>query len=260
MKTISTLLACGIISVACLPSSRAQILINETFDSYADTAAMNANWTRVQGAGNVATLDTLLGNPGQSGRHDGTAAATGWTGSSISVTPTDSAPLRLTADLWYSGASNQRNTVGLRNGASPLFEVGFYNDGALSATGLAVRVLNFAGNNNWVELKSYGDLGTGGGTEQWIRVEATFTGTALALTYDLGANGSVDGSFNSSGAGYANPFNSLRFGGPSALTSATGGFNVDNIKLEVIPEPSTLALTAFGALSLGMLARCRRRE
>lgn len=258
MKNYSSLIVCGMAAAFCLSSSRAQILVNETFDSYADSAAMHANWGLVQGSGSVATLDNTLGNLGQSGHHDGTAAATGWIGSLLSVTPSDSAPLRLTADLWYTGASNQRNSVGLRNGANPLFEIGFYNDGSLSATGLAVRVLNFAGNNNWVGLVGYGDLGTGPGTEQWIRVQATFTSSTLALTYDLGADGSIDGIFNSSGAAIANPFNSLRFGGPSALTSATGGFNVDNIKLEIIPEPSSLALTALSAVGLLLAARRRR--
>lgn len=223
----------------------ATVYVNETFESYADTAALSANWSAPTGL----SLNSGGGHPGNAGQHDGSASAHIWTGPAFSVTPTDEAPLVLSADIWYSGAAAQRNTVGLRNGANPLFEMGFYNDAA--ANGLGVRVLSFAGSPNWVGLVPYTTLGTGEDAAQWIRLEATFTSTQATITYDLGADGTVDGTYNAPGGAFsANPFIDLRFGGPSGLSSAGGGFLVDNIYLRSVPEPASLAFLALGAAGL----------
>ncbi len=235
--------------LACLPTFAATVYVNETFD-YADTAALSVNW----GSPTGLSLDSA-----SAGAHDGAASAHTWTGSSFSIAPTDDEPLVLTADLWYTGTAGQRNTVGLRNGANPLFEMGFYNDGTVGANGLATRVLSFAGSPGWVGLASYTDLGTGEDASQWIRLEATFTSTQLTLTWDFGANGSVDGTYSAPGGAFSEgaSFTDLRFGGPSALSSAGGGFLVDNIVLQTVPvpEPASLAFAAIGAA----LAFRRRR-
>jgi len=231
----------------------AAVIINDTFD-YADLPALQAAW----GSNAGLSLDLTAGNGAPSAAHSGDATVHIST-TAFSLIPTNAEPIRLTADLWYSGTSNQRNTVGLRNGANPLFEVGFYNSGGV---GLSVRILNFSGNENWVTLLPYTageldpQLGVGPASAQWIRVEATISGTSTTVTYDLGANGSVDGSFTSTGPASANPFTDLRFGGPSGLSSAGGGFMVDNIRLETIPEPATAAFAALGLL--GILRRRRR--
>src|SRR5690606_40628691 len=112
------------------------------------------------------SLDTEKGNAAPAGAHDGSASAHIWTGSTFSITPTDAAPLVLSGDLWYSGANNQRNSLGLRTGANPLFEIGFYNQGG--ANGLSVRLLGIGGGiGSGVERVSYTSLGAETDNAQW---------------------------------------------------------------------------------------------
>lgn len=233
-------------------SGQAQVLLHETFD-YPDTTAMLANWSGA-GSGLGGSLNTTDGLGAPSGAHDGTGSVHVWSGSAFSITPTDASPLVLSGDLWFSGNGGQRNTIGLRTGANPLFEFGFYNQAA--ANGLSARILNFAGNPNWVQLASYTDLGAG--QPQWIRFEATFTATALDLKWDLAADGTWDGAYSSSGATPTGAFSDLRFGGPSGVSSSGGGFLVDNIKLEVVPEPAAATLLGLGLSSLIAWRRSRR--
>ncbi|MEZ6083488.1 MAG: PEP-CTERM sorting domain-containing protein [Phycisphaerae bacterium] len=117
-----------------------------------------------------------------------------------------------------------------------------------------VRVLNMYGGDNWVPI-SAGLKDSSGQLAGWNRYQAIFTESSLTVTIDLGADGSIDGTFVSAGAPSATPFIDLRFGGPSNLSSAGGGASFDNISLEVIPEPATLSL-----LALGGIAALRRRR
>lgn len=226
----------------------AAIVVSEDFDSYADTAAMQANW----GAGGLGTLDSALGNGGSSAAHPG-GTVNSW-GTAFSVMPTATEHVVLTADIFNDGTStNKRMSVGLRNGANPLFEMGYYNG---TVEHYHVRVLGMYGSENWVPL-SPGLLASAGNNAGWNRFQATFTDTELTVTLDLGADGSIDGTFISAGAPSANPFVDLRFGGPSNLSSGGGGANFDNIVLQTVavPEPSCLA-----GLALGCVAFARRRR
>lgn len=216
-------------------SASAEILISEDFENGI------GNWNLGPGQ----SLDSSLGNPGNSGAHDGTASFASWAGDSFSVTPTDDKPLRFAADIYYTGSGNQRNSLTLHAGGS-WFEMGFYN----SPAGLAVRMYNFLGAENWVSLLPYYDGTTNihlGLSPRWLQAEAIFYGTSMS--YEVREmNGTLIATFESNGT-YKSPFNDVRFGGPSGLASAGGGFNVDNIQLEVIPEPSTYA-AIFGGLAL----------
>lgn len=225
-------------------TASAQVLVNEDFESYADTTAMQANWD----GGGVGVLVNTNGNPGQSAYHPG-GTVNSWVGSAISVTPTATQNIVLTADIYDDGTSaNERLTVGLRNGANPLFEMGHYNG---TSEHYHVRVLSFAGNDGWVPI-SAGLKTSSGQPAGWNRYQATFSLTGLTVTLDLGADGSIDGTFTSLGSPSANAFTDLRFGGPSNLSSAGGPAWFDNILLEVItvPEPTTLGLGALGIMAL----------
>lgn len=236
-------------------SSQAQVLVNETFD-YSDDAALLAKWSSPTGL----FLETAAGLGAPAGGHSGAASAHTWIGSSFSVTPTDASPLLLSGDIWYSGTTGQRNTIGFRTGADPLFEMGFYN--AAGANGLSVRLLGLGGvGGSWLELVPYTALGTGSEAGQWIHLEALFTSKSVAVSWDLGATGIFDGTQIWTGTTDAKAFSDLRFGGPSGVGSGAGanlGFLVDNIKLEVVPEPATAALLGLGLSGLLAWRRSRR--
>ena len=240
------LLALGI-AIAIAQPVMATVIVSEDFEGYADTTAMQANW----GNAGLGTLDNGFGNPGQSASHPG-GAVNIWQGSAFSLVPASGAAVVLTADIYDDGLSaNERMTVGLRNGATPLFEMGHYNG---TSEHYHVRVLNMYGGDNWVPI-SAGLKDSSGQPAGWNRYQAIFTESSLTVTIDLGADGSIDGTFVSAGAPSDTPFIDLRFGGPSNLSSAGGGASFDNISLEVIPEPATLSL-----LALGGIAALRRRR
>ena len=228
--------------------SKAQVIVNETFESYANTPAMQANW----GSSGAGQLVSTNGNTGNSGYHPGGAVNT-WIGSSFSLTPDASINIRLRADIFDDGGGLDRNTIGLRNGANPLFEMGHYNSFASHYT---VRLLSlYGGTGAWTAFPTVTRQ-----TNAWHRYEAFFTLTNVTLTLDLGADGSIDSTLEFVGAPSANPFVDLRFGGPSGVSSA-GPIWVDNILLETVPvpEPSTVALGCIGGLSLLVMAWRRRR-
>lgn len=220
--------------------------VNETFESYATTAQMEANWSPA-GLGELVTTN---GNPGNSAWHPGGAVDI-WIGSTFSLTPSASQPIILTADIYDTTVgSAQRDTVGLRNGANPLFEMGHYNT---VSSQYAVRLLSMYGQGGaWSFFP--GVVRTAG----WNRYQATFTGTSATITLDLGADGTIDSTLNFSGAVPANPFIDLRFGGPSAVTSAAAAW-FDNISLVQIPEPSAAVLCLVGGLTLAAGFVTRRR-
>lgn len=228
-------------------AANAQIVVNEDFESYVDTAAMQANW----GAAGLGTLVSTNGNPGQSAAHPG-GAVNSWIGSAISVTPTATEFIRLTADIYDDGTSaNKRTTVGLRGGPFPLFEMGMYN----SPSHYAVRINSFAGGENWMAFPDQGGF-ENSPVAGWHRFSVEIFDTQTVVNLDLFADGSVDSSYTSVGA-VSGAFTDLRFGGPSNLSSAGGGAFFDNILMEVlnVPEPSAFALGGLGLLAIAARRR-----
>jgi hypothetical protein len=243
MKKLTLLVS--VTSFAVAVSAPGQIIVNETFESYADTAAMEAVWGPTTGLGELVTTN---GNTGNSAWHPGGAVNQVTT---FSVLPSATMNLVLTADIYDSNVGlAQRNTVGLRNGANPLFEMGHYNT---ASTQYAVRLLSMYGQGGaWTFFPGVSR------TAGWNRFQATMTATDITITLDIGADGTIDSTLNFVGALPANPFVDLRFGGPSAVTSVAPAW-FDNIKLELvtIPEPSTWLLGLLGGL--GTLWAVRRR-
>ena len=229
-------------------SSHAQILVDEDF------SGGFGNWS----AGN-GTLDSEFGNPAGSVQHPG-GAVSEWTASSLSVNPMD-APFVLTADIYDSGAAGT-NTVGFRTDATPLFEMGHYEHDHTATGGgndnYKVRIVNFANNDNWI-LLSGGTIESGEGPVGWNRWQATFDSEGVTVTLDIGITGTIDYSYTSVGS-TPGPFTSLRIGGASDILTANSSVHYDNIRLEIIPEPSTYA-AIFGFLALaGALARRRLKS
>jgi hypothetical protein len=244
--------SCLVVALAQCAVAQTTVILNETFN-YADLAALQAKWGATAGLG----LDLVGGNPSPSATHDGSATIHSWVGNgTFSITPTDLNPIVLTADIWDSGAGNQRNTIGLRTGANPLFEMGMYNsfNDPAAGSGEGVRLVSLAGSQNWHQMGPY--------TTGWSRWEATFTTYSATVRVDTGADGSWDLTWTSTGTTPIGAFSDLRFGGPSGVASAGGGFAVDNILLEIttVPEPSVLALSLLGGFGLTAGVILRRRK
>src|SRR5688572_17026718 len=94
----------------------ALVIFSDHFD-YANDTALQAAWS-----GTGITLDLTNGLAAPSAIHNGSAAVHQPIGLTFNLTPTDAIPVVLRADIFNTGAGNQRNSVGLRTGANPLFE------------------------------------------------------------------------------------------------------------------------------------------
>ena len=261
MNTNQRAFLASVTLLALAGSASAQVIVSEQF-SYATQAELDANWSRPAGNNNVLTLD-----PGT-----GTASIPGtgsnpniWSGSTFSLTPSDASPIRLTADISAPGNAGTVGTIGLRQsgGINPLFEMGLYRSfdnvqtgpdtTAIGAgTGIGVRTINVGTDLNaqdWVKMGDYYN-----GT---ARFEATFTATGVRTRIDVGIDGVWEFDYTENGTAQTAAFSDLRVHSPVASTAGAGGIIVDNIRLEVIPEPSTYALFALGAAGL---AFARRRK
>jgi PEP-CTERM motif-containing protein len=235
--------------MAMATSAQAAVVFADNFDGYADTTAMQAVW----GASGLGTLDNALGNPSQSMAHPGGT-------DNIVTVPVQQAtaanPLVYTVDIYDDGtAANKRITAGLRfSGVANLLEMGMYN----SPSHYAVRAV--LPGPSWVAFSSITD---DGGTPianapvvGWNRFKVVLDGTTATFTLDLGSTGIINATEVLAAAWNPAGVDSIRLGGPSSLSSAGGGANFDNVSLEVIPEPATLALMGLGGLT--MLSRKRR--
>lgn len=243
-------------------AAHAQTIVNEDFESYADTAALGGVWTLGDG-----TLDTTEGNPGNSLNHPGTGGSfTGANTNSIGfapVYPVAGEVLTFKADIFDDGASNnERNTAGLRTAAGAnIIEMGHYN----SPSHYAIRTVLFGAGSgaSYVAFDNIvDDSGAPVDAETpvagWHRYIAEITEAAITFSLDLNSDGNVNSTIvvNATQNG-SNAFDIIRLGGPSDLGSSFGGVKFDNVSLAltVVPEPASLVL--LGAGSLAMLRRRR---
>lgn len=261
MKKILVLLG-GQAVIACVTTASAQVIVNEQFN-YPDTAAMSANW---QLGTAPLSLDTGFGNPLPSAFHPGTSTSPNiWIGSTFSLIPTDVNPVRLTADIYSDGNAQSANTVGLRQGGgfNPLFEMGMYRffdnvqtgpntTGILSPNqdGIGVRTILIGEDLNGQDWVKMGENYVG-----WARWEATFTELSVVTRVDLGVDGSWDFSYTETGTTPTAAFSQLRIHSPAV--GSGGGFRVDNVLLESVPEPTSVALWLLGLLGVSYTMRCR---
>lgn len=261
MKMRNLFAAAAAIACASQVAFATTILVNESFDTYADTAAMKLVWG---GAGNLGTLDTTLSySPNNSAAHPGGAVNIYQPGIG-SATPTAALDMVLSAKIYDNAlVANDRVTVGLRTGAAPLFEMGRYNDWtplpALPVHTYGIRGLSLG--NGITPSPGWKPFLIGGNpiapTVGWHSYEATFSiATGLTVTLDLTSDGTIDSTlqFTGDGATAFGNFTELRFGGPSGLSSTGGGANFDDIRLALVPEPTSLVLAGL----LGAVVGCMR--
>ncbi len=245
MKLKNFLASLALVSGALLSSAQATIIISDDFESYADTAAMQAVW----GASGVGTLDTAAGNPGQSYRNNGgnqnqqTIAG---------LVPTAANPIVFSVDIFDDGTSaNKRMTAGLRNsGTANLLEMGMFN----APAHYAVRAV--LPGPSWVAFSGMvDDLGNpmaNAPVVGWHTYKLILDGSNATFTLDLNGDGNINATqvipvaFN---GGF--PINTVRLG--LGLSSAGGGANFDNVRLAVVPEPASMALIGLAGIALGCI-------
>jgi hypothetical protein len=261
MKCTSIVATLFLLVAALTPVHAAIIpIVNETFDTYADTAAMKAVWG---GTGNLGTLDTTLSySPNNSAAHPGGTVNIYQPGIGT-VTPTATKDLVLSAKIYDNAlVANDRITVGLRTGANPLFEMGRYNDWTpLPASPVhtyGIRAVSLG--NGITPSPGWRPFLIGGNpipaNQGWHSYEATFSiASGLTVTLDLDSDGTIDSTLQFAGNGTSQfgNFTDLRFGGPSNLSSAGGGANFDDIRLALVPEPASMMMAGLMGLGLACL-------
>ncbi|MEO1496471.1 MAG: choice-of-anchor Q domain-containing protein [Planctomycetota bacterium] len=213
------------------------ILFQEDFESYTDTAQMQATW----GSAGAATLDATLGNPGKSANHLG--------GVQNQVTvdpviPSAANPVVYTVDIYDDGGSaNRRMTAGLRSSdTANIFEMGMYNNPAH----YAVRAV--LPGPSWV---AFTDLVDDSGTPianqpvaGWHTFQLVLDGSNATFTLDLNGDGNINSTlvipvdFNE-----ASPLDTIRLG--TGLSSLGGGANFDNFLLTGFSTNNVLGQSAL---------------
>jgi hypothetical protein len=237
------------------------VLLQDDFEAYADTPAMQANW----GSGGLGTLDNSQGSNAMS--HPG-GTDNIRTFNDAGVLPTDAAPIVWQFDYYFDDDPNgtKRLTMGLRddgngNPLGALLELGYYNSAYNAASetdpnvpaggsGLAYRVAllsgadstpsQLAGYNGWnlfLNSDATDKLSLSGQHNSWMTFKATIYPTSIDFAVDLGRDGTWDSTGSVLDVDSSNiAYNSARFGGPSSLASAGGGALLDNVLIQTAPS------------------------
>ncbi len=210
------------------------VVLYDDFETYADTAEMNAVWN--EGDIGAGTLDTGVGNPSKSLAHPA-----GMTNKRLfaDTMPEDSNPIVWEFDLFDDGLDlpfpNKRLTGGLRtNGdGAPLesiLEMGRYNnvavpEGGPNVSGYGVRTVFVGGDpGDWIAFENAPPAEQG-----WHHFRATIGETSILFELDLQSDGTVDATRTIATDDGFQAYNVIRLGGPSDLSSLGGGGNFDNV-------------------------------
>ena len=271
IKILATVVAALVISAS---SALADITIfSDNFDGYADQAAFNAVWNvSLAPAGVGGTLTTELAySPSQSIKSPGTATAYQAGHDITPVWGTAGQPLVWSFEFYDSTqAANLRQFGHLRDNSPTLAQVvamGAYNDVtatkdrhtglSVTATDLntyyAVRVA-FSPGPNWFILNGPGAVTRSTG---WHEMKAVFKDTTVEFFVD-GVNGLSDLTTSYASTAGAITFDRVLVG--SGLSSANGAAYYDNVMVQVIPEPSSVALCLLGGFGLAAGVVLRRRK
>lgn len=246
MKVVAAI-AAGALLIGGASTAKAVVLLQDDFESYADTAGMNAAWNGAPVG--LGTLDQVEGNPGQSMLHPG-----GTTNKRVfaETIATDAMPITWEFDFLWDGAGNKRLSGGLRdNGVGAnngILEMGYYN-AAVEGSGFAYRTVFLPGSTGWHLFPNAATLADAG---TWLHFKATIKASEIIFEV-VGNKASSSATVPANSTGIT--WDIARFGGPSDLSSAGGGGNFDNLLIQQVPEPASLVLLASAGL---MMIRRRR--
>jgi len=256
-----TLALVGIFSMAV--GANAQVLFFDDFESYTDQTAFGAAWNvGVTGGGGILSGEQAFSGT-QSIKQDLTNKSSGMNFAPVSGS--DAAPLEWSFKFYdTTQEANLRQFASIRDNdptLAQLVAIGAYNDTTLTKnlisgdpvtaadlnTYYACRVA-FSPGPNWFILNTEGVPTR---TTGWHELKAVFSDTTVDLYVD-GVLGMADIQYAAAPGAFT--FDRLTVG--SGLSSPNGEGFYDDVKVQVIPEPTTIGLLALG---LALLARDRRR-
>ncbi len=257
LKLSTTLLL--LVGVANLACSQTVVLVDEDFESYADTAALNVVWGPANSAGQLVddtfteflTFDDIFdGIPQNVGSRAFPSGGQGvaHTGSNVfeylptlnggsPLLPTPTQNIVLQGDIFDTGnLGNKRMTIGLRSNSFQNFiELGHYNT---ESSEIANRTSLFPTtvdnpNPGWqffdlpIELDREDDEDTvttlADLGEAWHTYKATISENSILYEVDLFRDGSIDTSILTEVTTGPLGFDSLRIGSPSGSSTSSPG-------------------------------------
>jgi hypothetical protein len=244
------------------PSSRAATILVDNFESYADTAALNAAWPVGAGNDTVTFLDAgpagstntskTVHTTNRQGRRDRTFTPT---------LPTAAEPLVVSYDLYDAGGDNSANEYNQilafdpANALTQLISMGKSTNVDMGETAnpnkYQARVAfppHASGGVNWFPLNANRSIG-------WH----TFTAEIFPTTVNFYVDGILDTANVSRAGGVGNAFSTIRLGSGLSSRAEVGYYDNVGITTGVVPEPGTVTMLSLGGL-IGAAAAWRKQR
>ncbi|HZZ43721.1 MAG TPA: dockerin type I repeat-containing protein [Tepidisphaeraceae bacterium] len=227
------------------------LILQDNFESYPDTASMNAVWngnpaststlsTNRPGIVTDTTTQALNNSPTASGQQAQEAI------NPTAIKPSNTNPIFWQFDYFWDGTGNKRMTAGIRMGSNYILEMGYYNASyspfGATASGMSVRTVNVLGSgslpegataNGWRIMPNADNTtnySLSGLANTWFTFSALIQGNTITYTIDAGRDGTIDSTYVATAPTLdltAAAFDTARLG--TGLTSTGGGADFDNV-------------------------------
>jgi len=231
----------GIAAIAVLaPTANAQVIFNEDFEAYTlGDSSGQGGWVDFGGTRIVPVVDTIA-NGGTQSLEFSTNPGYGSDTTLDLAAPITSGQLALSFDVYqpvgYDGNSH------------------FFFSRGPTLSGTFDEGLHLFGDGTAGTFFDSGSPTTPLLTDQWVNVMINIDLDANTTTASYGGTEIFNGAWNN-GGGTPNQFQGINIWAAEGLNVAV--FNVDNLSLVVVPEPSAFALLGLGFA--GLVLRRRRR-